>query len=410
MAYRRPNRNSTFTCPARRERCRSCAAIVRTTIPCIVLPFPVPPPILRCILVSLMLGATAFAAPALEQIDVFTSGEGGYHTYRIPAVIKAANGSLLAFCEGRRTGGGDSGNIDLLLKRSTDGGRTWSANQAVWDDADNTCGNPCPVLDETTGTLWLLLTHNLGTDRERDIAARTAKGTRTVWVTHSKDKGVTWAKPVDITASTKDPSWTWYATGPGIGIQIKHGPHQGRLVIPCDHNYEDPAEKKQLSGSHAIYSDDHGATWKLGAPIRPRVNECQVAELFDERGTLLMNMRSNQGRNLRAVATSSDGGETWTTPVDATALIEPVCQASLIRHDATRQLLFSNPAAKTRVQLTVRTSSDDGRTWRDLVVLHAGPSAYSSLIALDGDQAGCLYERGEKRAYEKITFARFGVK
>lgn len=365
---------------------------------------------LRVILASLALGAAAFAAPAVEQIDVFTSGEEGYHTYRIPAVIKAANGSLLAFCEGRKSAGGDSGNIDLLLKRSTDGGRTWGAAQVVWDDAENTCGNPCPVLDETTGTLWLLLTHNLGTDRERDIAARTAKGTRTVWVAHSKDHGATWTKPVEITSTTKDPSWTWYATGPGVGIQIKHGPHKGRLVIPCDHNYDDPKEQKHLSGSHAIYSDDQGKTWKLSAPIQPRVNECQVAELFDGRGTLLMNMRSNSGRNLRSHSTSADGGATWTPPADAESLIEPVCQASILRHEGARLMLFSNPPAKTRVQLTVKSSADNGKTWKDVVQLHPGPSAYSSLVELDGMSAGCLYERGEKRAYEKITFARFSVK
>jgi sialidase-1 len=354
--------------------------------------------------------AVAAAVAPVAQVDVFVSGEGGYHTYRIPSVIKAANGALLAFCEGRKSAGGDSGDIDLLLKRSTDGGRTWGATQVVWDDATNTCGNPCPVLDEATGTLWLLLTHNLGTDHEKQIAARTAQGTRTVWVASSKDHGATWTKPVEITSATKRPEWTWYATGPGVGIQIKHGPHAGRLVIPCDHNYDDADEKKHLSGSHAIYSDDHGATWQLGAPIKPRMNECQVAELFDGRGTLLMNMRSNRGLNQRGVATSRDGGATWSAIGDAAQLLEPVCQASLVRHDATKQLLFSNPAAKTRINLTVRASADDGQTWRDVAVLHAGPAAYSSLVALDATHAGCLYERGEKRAYEKITFARFGVK
>lgn len=354
--------------------------------------------------------ARAAASTQLDQTDVFVSGEGGYHTYRIPAIIRAPNGTLLAFCEGRKSGGGDSGDIDLLLKRSMDGGRTWSATQVVWDDGANTCGNPCPVLDESTGTLWLLLTHNYGVDRERAIAARTGKGTRTVWVAHSQDHGATWTKPVEITSSTKNPSWTWYATGPGIGIQIKHGPHRGRLVIPCDHNYDDEIEQKHLSGSHVIYSDDHGKTWKLGGVIRPKVNECQVAELFDGRGTLLMNMRSNHGRNVRAQSTSSDGGITWTPPIDAQPLVEPVCQASLVRHEAGKLLLFSNPAAKTRVQLTVRASADNGRNWRDVAVLHPGPSAYSNLISLSATEAGCLYERGENRPYEKITFARFSLR
>jgi sialidase-1 len=360
-------------------------------------------------LVALAAG-TLLAAPApTEQIEVFTSGQDGYHTYRIPALIRAKNGELLAFCEGRKSSGGDSGNIDILLKRSSDGGRTWSAQQVIWDDAENTCGNPCPVVDESTGTIHLLLTHNLGTDHEREIAARTSKGTRTVWVATSSDHGVTWTKPTEITATTKDPSWTWYATGPGVGIQIKAGPHAGRLVIPCDHNYDDAEQKAHISGSHAIYSDDHGKTWKLGGTIRPIVNECQVVELADGRGTLLMNMRSKTGRNLRAEATSTDGGVSWTKPVDAPALVEPVCQGSIIRHES-GVLLFSNPAAKTRVNLLVRASADDGKTWRDVTVLHPGPSAYSNLVSLSATDAGCLYERGEKRPYEKITFARFSVK
>ena len=363
------------------------------------------------VLFVLFAASLAGAPSAVEKTDVFISGEGGYHTYRIPAVIRAQNGSLLAFCEGRKSSGGDSGDIDLVLKRSTDGGRIWGPTQVVWDDATNTCGNPCPVLDESTGTLWLLLTHNLGTDHEKEIAARTAKGTRTVWIASSKDHGLTWSKPAEITATTKDPSWTWYATGPGIGIQIKNGPHAGRLVIPCDHNYDDPDDPthtKHISGSHAIYSDNHGATWKFGAPIHPKVNECQVAELFDGRGTLLMNMRSNTGRNLRAQSTSADGGTTWTAPADAPALIEPVCQASIIRH-VSDLLLFSNPAAKTRINLTVRVSADGAKSWRDVAVLHPGPSAYSSLVSLDAGTAGCLYENGEKRAYERITFARFAL-
>ena len=361
---------------------------------------------------ALLLSALA-ALAAVEKTDVFVSGEGGYHTYRIPAVLRVKNGALLAFSEGRKTGGGDSGDIDMLLKRSTDGGRTWGPVQVVWDDEENTCGNPCPVYDETTGTIWLLLTHNRGTDHEKEIAAHTSKGTRTVWIASSTDQGATWTKPVEITSTTKDPSWTWYATGPGIGIQIKAGEHAGRLVIPCDHNYDDPADPtKHISGSHAIYSEDHGKTWKLGAPIHPKVNECQVAELFDGRGSLVMNMRHHTG--LRAVATSTDGGVTWTAPVEAQDLIEPGCQASILRCESVKRgepglLFFSNPAAKTRVRLTVKSSADDAKTWTDVALLHEGPSAYSSLVSVDAKTLGCLYENGAKRPYERITFARIDL-
>lgn len=353
------------------------------------------------------------AASAVDQTDVFVSGEGGYHTYRIPAILRAANGSLVAFCEGRKSGGGDAGDIDILVKRSTDGGRTWGPNQVVWDDATNTCGNPCPVLDESTGTLWLLLTHNIGTEHENAIIRKETKGTRTVWVTSSKDHGATWAPPTEITRTTKDPSWGWYATGPGVGLQIQHGAHKGRLVIPCDHSYDDPRGNVRNGpyeyGAHAIYSDDHGRSWQLGGIIRPKVNECQVVESLDGRGTLIMNMRSYFGHNRRTHATSADGGITWTAPLDIADLIEPVCQASIVRATAAKLLLFSNPAATKRERMTVKASADDGRTWPRQLVLHEGPSAYSNLVVLDATTAGCLYERGEKSARERITFARFPI-
>ena len=143
------------------------------------------------------------------------------------------------------------------------------------------------------------------------------------------------------------------------------------------------------------------------------MNECQVAELFDGKGTLLMDMRSYLERSVRAQSKSTDGGETWTKSQDAPALVEPVCQAALLRWetagpDKPGLLLFSNPAApKKRIKLTVRASDDDGVSWKRSLLLHEGPAAYSSLVAIGPNSAGCLFENGEKRPYEKITFARF---
>lgn len=336
-----------------------------------------------------------------EQFDVFVAGQGGYHTYRIPSVIVTQRGTLLAFCEGRKFGRGDAGDIDLLLKRSGDGGKTWSSAQLVWDDAANTCGNPCPVVDRDTGTIWLLLTQNLGEDTESQIIERTARGTRTCWVSNSTDDGATWSKPVEITADVKRPDWTWYATGPGIGIQIR----SGRLVIPCDNKVAGTKARQ----SHVIFSDDHGSTWRLGGVVGPQCNESQVVELDD--GTLLLNMRSYEADNRRLVAISTDGGESWSKPVADRALIEPVCQASILRVAPARgtkaTILFSNPASTKREKLTVRLSRDGGSTWPAARLLHAGPAAYSCLTNLPGGLVGCLYERGDKSPYEVITFARF---
>ncbi|MCY3021151.1 MAG: sialidase family protein [Planctomycetota bacterium] len=342
--------------------------------------------------------------PALRQDDVFVSGQDGYHTYRIPALLVTAKGTLLAFCEGRKGGQGDSGDIDLVLKRSLDGGATWLPLQVVWDDGPNTAGNPCPVLDRSTGTIWLPLTRNLGQDSESQIMAGTSKGTRTVWITKSTDDGATWSEPVEITQTTKDPSWTWYATGPGCGIQMQ----SGRLVIPCDH----AVATTKAWRSHVIYSDDHGATWKLGGATAEKCNECQVVELAG--GSLLLNMRSYHGRKCRAVATSTDGGLTWSDVTSDAALVEPVCQASFLRYTLEKdhgknRLLFANPASAKREKMTVRLSYDEGKTWPVSKLVNAGPSAYSALAVLPDMTIACLYERGEKSAYEKIALARFSL-
>ncbi|MBM3880565.1 MAG: exo-alpha-sialidase [Verrucomicrobia bacterium] len=342
------------------------------------------------------------------QTEVFVSGQAGYHTFRIPSAILTARKTLLAFAEGRKTGRSDTGDIDLVLRRSTDRGATWDPLQIVWDDAGNTCGNPCPVLDRDTGTVWLLLTWNRGDDTERRIIDQTSHDTRRVFVTHSTDDGLSWATPREITSAVKLSSWTWYATGPGAGIQLEHGPHRGRLIVPCDHI---EAETKDYY-SHAIYSDDHGQSWRLGGSSpRPQVNECEVAELPGQR--LLLNMRNyDRSQRTRQTAMSRDGGLSWTDQQHAPALIEPICQASLRRHswadgDRPGVLLFSNPASAQREKLTVRASYDDGQTWPVARELHPGPAAYSCLVVLPDRTVGCLYERGVQHPYETIRWTRF---
>jgi sialidase-1 len=349
--------------------------------------------------VASLAAARAVAArsePALTQVEVFRAGEDGYHSYRIPSLILTPRRTLLAFCEGRRNSSSDTGDIDLVMKRSADGGATWSAQRVLFDRGADTVGNPCPVVDRRTGAIWLLLTSNPGSVSEKQIRASEPGAVRTVWVTHSKDDGETWAPLADITAAVKQRDWTWYATGPGVGIQLRGG----RLIVPCDHNRAGSGARY----SHVIYSDDSGATWKIGGIAQEHTNECQVVELSD--GSLLLNMRSYEGKNRRALARSRDGGLTWSDPALDDALVEPVCQASLASYGRGR-LLFSNPADTTRVRLTVRVSYDEGATWPACRVLHGGPGAYSCLAVLPDSTIGCLYERGEKGPNERITFARF---
>jgi sialidase-1 len=340
------------------------------------------------------------------QTNVFVSGVGGYHTYRIPSLIVTTRGTLLAFAEGRKGGSSDAGDIDLLLRRSTDQGRSWLAPQTIWNEGPNTCGNPCPVLDRDTGAIWLLLTWNRGDDPEADIIAQRSKDTRRIFVTSSTDDGATWSSPREITRAVKLTNWTWYATGPGAGIQMAHGPHRGRLVIPCDHI----EAGTQLYFSHVIYSDDSGKTWKLGGSTpHDRVNECEVVELAG--GRLLLNMRNyDSAQGTRQQAVSDDGGLTWHSQRHVPELIEPICQASIRRFswpnaDRPGILLFSNPASNRRERLTLRASFDDGQTWPASRLLDPRPSAYSCLAMLPDGSIGILYEAGERSPYENLVFA-----
>ncbi len=372
----------------------------------------------RLILWSLMLCliptlGTAGAADDPRFNNVFAAGTDGYHTYRIPSLIVTRSGTVLAFCEGRKGSRSDSGDIDLLLKRSADRGKTWSEQQVVWDDGANTCGNPCPVIDQSKGVIWLLMTWNHGKDSERQIMANTGIDTRQVFVTHSQDDGLTWARPREITTTAKRPEWRWYATGPGVGIQLGLGRWKGRLVVPCDHSTA-PSDGSGGYNSHVIFSDDQGQTWQLGGTISPAVNECQVVELAY--GTLLMNMRNyDRSQVTRAVATSANGGMTWSAVRHDPALVEPVCQASFLRYtmepqDDRNRLLFSNPGhgqAGRRQDMTVRMSYDEGRTWPVSRLLRAGPAAYSCLAVLPDGRIACLFETGEKSPYERIALACF---
>jgi sialidase-1 len=339
-----------------------------------------------------------------QYSDVYVAGEGAYHAYRIPSTIATPKGTLLAFAEARRAGAGDAGDIDLVLRRSHDGGESWSPMQIVGDNGPNTFGNPCPVVDRNTGTVWLLTTQNRGADREKDIIAGTSEGSRTVWAMKSEDDGVTWSAPVEITASVKRADWTWYATGPGVGIQTT----SGRLVIPANHAEAGTGVHR----SHLFFSDDGGRSWQLGASSQAGTNESQVVELAD--GGLMVNMRNHPAKpeNFRMVAISADGGQTLAPASLDHALIDPPAQASLLRMtsaktDRRSRLLFANPASTKRERMTVRLSYDEGKSWPVARVIHEGPAAYSSLVVLPGLSVGLLFERGDRAPYERITFARF---
>ncbi|WP_299664889.1 sialidase family protein [uncultured Polaribacter sp.] len=339
---------------------------------------------------------------------LFSRNQEGYAYYRIPALLRVDEKTLLAFAEGRKEGGGDSGNIDLVVRRSEDNGFTWSKNIIIWDDGGNTCGNPSPIYDKVTGEIILLSTWNAGEDTISTIIRGTGVDTRRPYVIKSTDKGVTWSNPVEITASVKRANWRWYATGPGSGIQIRKGPYKDRLIVGCNFINSD-----RVGSSHIIYSDDHGENWAIGG-VDPEFgsNECEAAELSNN--DIMLNSRNgSQTEKRRRICISNDGGLTLQNKGLDNALISPRVQASLHRYSFVGDdydkniLLFSNPAdLNDRKDMTIKLSEDDGDTWTRSLRLNGGFAAYSDLENYQNGHVAILYEAGDTPAdrYQGISF------
>ncbi len=329
----------------------------------------------------------------MNKCDLFTSTEEGYHTYRIPALAITPRGTVLAFCEARRNNGHDDDEIDILLRRSFNGGQTWKPRQMVVSAGDRTCHNPCPVVDDHTGTIFLLF----------------CKDYQQVFLSRSEDEGETWSAPVEIIPDVKDATWTYVGTGPGHGIQLT----SGRLLVPAwaDESpgpptwREPPATWGQVQSSVAFFSDDHGESWQRGAKMTTDASdECEAVEVAD--GTVYMTMRSRQGRKCRAFAWSRDGGENWSEVEYEPDLPEPSCQGSIVRFDAERILLVHPSHTHERTCLTVRLSRDECRTWSVARVLEPGSSAYSDLAIPADGHIFCFYEADN---YGQLVLAQFNM-
>lgn len=368
--------------------------------------------IVRAIVIACVVAVSQSFISAEEpnSVDVFIAGQDGYFAYRIPALLTTKPGTLLAFCEGRKTTLSDDGDNDLVLRRSTDSGKTWQKLQLVHEeggDAVISIGNPCPVIDPATGRIWLSMNRKNGG----------------VLLTHSDDDGLTWSAVRDIKDSASKPGWGWYALGPGIGIALERGPHRGRLILPANHR-ETP-DRSGPSASHIIYSDDHGETWKLGGTVGLHTNECQLVETVADGGSeLLINMRNHWARSgkrpelagRRLFSRSRDDGLTWTEAIRDESLIEPTCQASLFRYswptDSQRSvLLFANPDSTTkRERMTVRVSYDEGRTWLASKLIDADSSGYCCLTRMKDGRIGLIYERDNYKRLTLVTFALESIK
>jgi len=332
----------------------------------------------------------------LFSSDVFVAGESGYHSYRIPVLLQAADGTLLAFCEARKFNMGDPGTpdnqIDLVVKRSFDHGRTWSEMQFVeksqpfWSAA-----NPAAVLDRETGRIWL---HYLRCQPGR--GSHTGRpGTTDVanLLTYSDDHGRTWAQPQDITACCRkmeDASWRCTVTGPGGAIQDS----AGNLLVPC-WKYE-PFEV------FVLFSQDHGKSWQTGSFVPGSVNgnEGQLVELND--GRILFDFRQ-EGCDHRGVAISEDGGRTWSKATAGQEVTPVCCGLEAVERGSERLIVWSGPKGPGRNNLVIRLSPDDGQSYTHEYLIAMEAAAYSSLEAMGSWSAGILWERANCQ-YLTFTF------
>ena len=381
---------------------------------------------MKNLIASLVLFCCSIFVFAQKKVPVFVSGNEGYKSYRIPAIISLPNGDLLAFCEGRVNNAGDFGHVNIVMKRSTDKGKTWGSLQLVAENGDLQAGNAAPVVDVTDpayprGRIFLF--YNTGNNHEGEV--RKGNGLREIWYKTSTDNGQTWSDAVNITTLVHRPKqpqinvaynfaedWRSYANTPGHAMQFQFGKYKGRIFVAANHSAGDPQKQFTDYAAHGFYTDDHGKTFHLGTTVNvPGSNESMATELSGDK--LMMNSRNQKGDSrARIVSISRDGGATWDTSYFDQTLIDPVNQGSILTVEKKKGkniIAFCNAAdTKRRDNLTLRISYDDGKTWSKSIVIDKSAdgskgdfTAYSDLVKLGKKKIGVLYERN---GYKEIVF------
>jgi sialidase-1 len=374
---------------------------------------------------SLLFICLNFSTFAQEKI-VFKGGKEGHAIYRIPAIISIPNGDLLAFAEGRVNGYDDFGDINLVMKRSNDQGKTWSKIQTIVDYDLLQAGNPAPVVDlhdpaYPDGVVYLF--YNSGNNHEYEI--RMNQGVREVWMIRSVDLGTNWEDPVNITEQVHKPNnpdfnpnyanpedWRHYANTPGHAFQFQKGKFKGRIFVAANHSKGNPQANSKDYQAHGFFTDDHGKSFQISESIEfPGSNESIAAELPDDR--MIMSIRNQRGDiRQRILAFSEDGGATWSEQYFEPSLVDPVCQGSIISfRDSQGQFILAhsnNADENNRNNLSLKLSLDQGKTWSKTILIDrnnkpgkSGYTAYSDLVILENDLIGVIYE---KNNYTQIVF------
>jgi sialidase-1 len=386
---------------------------------------------MKKLIICILLNVLGFAVADAQQKDVpvFVSGTEGYKTFRIPAIIKAPNNDLLAFCEGRVNGSSDFGNIKIVLKRSSDNRETWSGLQVVASNDTLQTDNAAPVVDKTdprypNGRIFLF--YNTGNVSESKL--RNGLGVREVWYKTSVDNGLTWSDPVNITTQVNKPyqpkfnkaynfteDWRCYANTPGHAIQFTAGKYKGRIYVAANHTAGKPQPHYADGRAFGYYTDDHSKTFKISDDAdMPGGNEVMAAELSGNR--LMLNIRNQSGNiKQRIIAISNNGGQKWDMVYFDPHLPDPVCQGSILAigtNNGKNILAVCNDADTVRRDnLTLRISYDEGKTWKKNYTVAKSPegykgdySAYSDLVLVSPKNIAVLYEKDN---YRQIVFTAY---
>lgn len=390
-----------------------------------------------CLVLTMINMALASAAdPFIEKNDLFNISDGRYKIYHIPGIVVTAKGTVLAWCEARKNGG-DWDDIRVLLRRSTDDGKTFSEPTIISHVSGTIEKNPFAL--GVKGVRKDDVTYNnpvLIADRDGTVHMLFCVEYMRCFYQRSTDEGITWSEPVEITktfdAFKKSYDFKVLATGPDHSIQLKNG----RLIVPVWLSLGTGGNAHRPSVTGVIYSDDAGKTWNAGDIAVPDAspyknpNETVAIELAD--GSVMLNLRSESVANRRLVTVSKDGATGWSTAKFDATLNEPICMAGIVRYSlapasSKNRILFSNPdnleradgAAKPgqsrdRKNLSVKLSYDEGQTWAVNKVVEPGYSGYSDIAVTKSGTILCFYGRGEKKdmggwAFRALTLARFNI-